>query len=1045
MNFFSVLLASEQVKKCYVSGIGNIGTAILTLLWVLLSFFAFPYTEAEAASIRPTREEICGMYEITQRGARGTRQGTMTIRLRGNNYEVSYGGKDLSNYRHKSFTYKPDTGRADIEYYEKAGGSRIRSWFFFSKNGNSITIKGTTLGFEITGKKIRSNTTGPGASTGTPQPKNPAPQKKTNPANQDANQQKNTATQSKGDTDNSDKSLSNKDNTNQQNGENDDYDDLPESDAAKAAAAVGTAVVGGLLGGAAGSAGGAAGSAGGGYGPGEDGYGTDEGDKESLPDNLAVADDGSIRITTPTGEELVYTRNEDGTYNIPTQTETGENLVDENGNTMEPGMVTTQEEILKGAQWYKDNEQAMLADRAAEDARQQAERDRLAAENAKWLEKERLVNSQLSRLSIELQEEERKLAAQQKQDDFVEKMRWEYGHGDESLSKDDLKKIMKKEQVNSDMEGGYHDQESATWEERTVTAQEVKFVADQSVNAYAALTHNQAFANIYSAATNYGGTMMDAAVNHKDMGKAFVKATVDTALDMAANKLEDHGWHVTGNAGAQVYKQVNDNLYNGRDAWEDADEAAYTGALTGAAGKGFNKLGEMSQGTVFGQEIGGAGLKPKLNTDAEIGSTGSKPGTNLGAETKGVRKTGIAERRTGQGQYKTNTPMSEAEARMQLNEDVQANRSMNEVRKLNKISQQMDAMEKASPQTYQSDPEYQKLSQQFEAQHKVVREDKVAIDRMNALQGETGTNLRKHYNQTDMAYEKKVLQYRNESIAQEYGLKPNQIGDTNVTSNKDSLKAAGGKASHDTDTSPYMKVNTGEGKNAKVDFTQVDGDHHLVRAIYKAEHGRYPQTAAEYDEALRLKQVRDFTNVSTRPSDTHETYRNPDAYVGSGKGDVNKVLHPDQYGTPDKGTGVFNEQTAIHKQGAPLERHRQQYAEAQKLREQLKTDTTLSASEKTEMGKKIADLEKQSASNHYESTRTTVKEADVINGINNENIKNGLGDGMSDDARYIGNLAKQVKEGKIDNATYKQIVTEKYGSEEAAQRIVAKGFRDTNK
>ena len=62
------------------------------------------------------------------------------------------------------------------------------------------------------------------------------------------------------------------------------------------------------------------------------------------------------------------------------------------------------------------------------------------------------------------------------------------------------------------------------------------------------------------------------------------------------------------------------------------------------------------------------------------------------------------------------------------------------------------------------------------------------------------------------------------------------------------------------------------------------------------------------------------------------------------------------------------------------------------------------------------------------------------------NIKNGLGDGMSEDARFIiGNLAKQVKEGKIDNATYKQIVTEKFGSEEAAQRIVARGFRDTNK
>ena len=857
-------------------------------------------------------------------------------------------------------------------------------------------------------------------------------------------------------------------------------DGLPESDAGKAAAAVGTAVVGALLGGAAGAASGAAGSAGGGYGPSEgsygqdeddygpdDGgygsyegsYGPDEGDKETLPDNLAVADDGSIRITSPTGEEMVYTRNEDGTYNIPTQTETGENLTwqDEDGNfhTVEPGTVT-KEDILEGAKWYKDHERELLADRAAEDARQQAERDRLAAENAKWLEKERLVNSQLSQTSIETQKELRKLEAQQAQDDFVEKMRWKYGNGDESLSKDDLKRIMKQEQLKSNMEGGYHDQEAAEWDDRIVTAQEVKFGADIAVMTYSTLSHNQAFANVYSAATNYGETMMDAAVNHKDMGKAVLKATIDTGLDLAANKLADHGWHVIGNAGAQVYKQVNDNLYNGRDAWEGTGTAAYYGSLTGLAGKGVNKLGEMSQGTVLGREIGGAGIKPKLNTDIEVGSSGSKPRTNLGVETggskpktnlgtetKGVRKTTIAERRLGKGQYKTE--MSEADVKMQINEDVQANRAMNEVRKLNKINQKMGAMEKANPKTYKNDSEYQKLSQEFDAQSRTVRENKLSVDRMNAIKGETGTELRQRYNRSDLEYENKVLQIRNESLAAEKGLDPSQIGDYNVTSNKVEKKLAGGSAGHDRDTSPYVKVNTETGKNSKVDFSQVDGDHHLARAVYKAEYGRYPQTAAEYDKALKLKEVRDFTNVSTAPGTTHEISHNPDAYVGSGKGEVGRVLHPEQYGTPEKGTGVFNEQTAIHKQGTPLERHQQQYAEAQKLREQLKTDTNLSAAEKTEIGKKISTLERQSASNHYESTRTTAKEYNVIKGINDVNIKNGLGDGMSDDARYIGNLAEQVKEGKIDNATYKQIVTEKYGSEEAAQRIVAKGFRDTNK
>ena len=862
-------------------------------------------------------------------------------------------------------------------------------------------------------------------------------------------------------------------------GEYDDQNGLPDSDAAKAAAAVGTALGGGLLGavgalggigGAAGGTGGAAGSVGGDYG----GYDLYDDNRATVPDNLSVAEDGSIHIITPTGETLVYTPNADGSYNVPTHTESGEALTwqDEDGNwhDAEPGTLS-QKEIVEGAQWYKDNEQAIIADRAEEDARQQAERERLAAENAAWLEEQREINNQKSWLSMELEKELQQKGSPEDNWDYIEKMREVYAHGDKSLSKDDIKKlikkdILKKNQIDLMMAGAYYEQEAAEWDDKLVTVQEIKFVADQSVNAYGMLTGNQAFANGYSALTNYTETMTDAVVFDKDKGKAFLKATVDTALDMTANKFESLGWGVTGNAFAGAYKQVNDNVYNGRDAWEGTDEAAVRSGIMGAVSKGMGKLKEKSQGTVFGQEIGGTGTKAKVNTDAGAGGTGSKPKAKVGAETGSTktraradvetgskpkaggtepRKTTIAERRSGQGQYKTN--MSEADTKMQISEDVQGTRAMNEVRKLNNINQKMKSIEQSNPKNYQNDADYQKLSQEFNSQARTVRENKIAQDRMNALQGKTGTELRQRYNQSDMAYENKVLQYRNESLAAEKGLKPEQIGDFHATSNKVEQKLAGGAASHDLDTSPNVKVLSAKPDDPikSVDFSQVDGDHHLARAIYKAEHGRYPQTAAEYDEALKLKELRDFTNVSTRPSDTHEISHNPDAYVGSGKGEVERVLNPQKYGTPEKGTGVLNEQTAIHKQGTPLERHQQQYAEAQKLREQLNTDKTLSATEKTEMGKKIADLERQSASNHYESTRTTAKEVKVIKGINDVNIKNGLGDGMSDDAKQIGNWANQVKEGKMTNAEYKQLVTEKFGSEEAAQKIVAEGFRTTNK
>jgi hypothetical protein len=90
-------------------------------------------------------------------------------------------------------------------------------------------------------------------------------------------------------------------------------------------------------------------------------------------------------------------------------------------------------------------------------------------------------------------------------------------------------------------------------------------------------------------------------------------------------------------------------------------------------------------------------------------------------------------------------------------------------------------------------------------------------------------------------------------------------------------------------------------------------------------------------------------------------------------------------------------------------------------------------------------LESQSASNHYESVRTTAKEFNIIKNINDVNIKNGLGDGLSKEAKQIGRWANQVAEGRLEVETYKQLVTKLCGSEENALKIVADGFRTTNK
>ena len=156
-------------------------------------------------------------------------------------------------------------------------------------------------------------------------------------------------------------------------------------------------------------------------------------------------------------------------------------------------------------------------------------------------------------------------------------------------------------------------------------------------------------------------------------------------------------------------------------------------------------------------------------------------------------------------------------------------------------------------------------------------------------------------------------------------------------------------------------------------------------------------------------------------------------------------MKPEIAGTPDRGTGYFNEQTALHKQGTPYDRAQNQYAKVQEMTNELKTNQNLTAAQKTELGKEIKEMRRQWASNDYEATRTTGKELKVTERINEVNMNNGLGDGISDDARRIGERAKQVQEGTMSNTKFKQFAEENYGSVKNAQKIVAKTFRDTNK
>ncbi|MBO5636099.1 MAG: hypothetical protein J5906_01045, partial [Acidaminococcaceae bacterium] len=210
------------------------------------------------------------MYTITAKSKLATGGGTMTIRLNGNNYTVSYGGQDFSGYRHRSFNYDPVTGRAMVVYYEPAktyydsagkeavtslNGGDESAELYFSGSGGNITLTGTDGFFKLTGRKIRSIAANPGAPAApaaqnqkkTDSAKSGAGQQnKSNFAKSNAGQQKKNGSQKSGAKQQKDagKKSDYNDRARQQEAEHDDRDDLPETDAGKAAAALGTGLGG---------------------------------------------------------------------------------------------------------------------------------------------------------------------------------------------------------------------------------------------------------------------------------------------------------------------------------------------------------------------------------------------------------------------------------------------------------------------------------------------------------------------------------------------------------------------------------------------------------------------------------------------------------------------------------------------------------------------------------------------------------------------------------------------------------------------------------
>ena len=199
---------------------------------------------------------------------------------------------------------------------------------------------------------------------------------------------------------------------------------------------------------------------------------------DTLPDNLYVDENGNMFLTTPEGETLRYTKNKDGTYDCPTESQSGARVNYNDGYDDNVRRITKEEDIKEASRVYKGEEQRRLEEQyAAAEARQKAWDEEEAKKDREWQAKVDKDNSELSQLSKEQEEIERRYWKDIREKEelerkgvFVDNVRKKYVNGDESVGKEGLMRAikygtLKRAQLENMMEGGYHGQEAAEWDD----------------------------------------------------------------------------------------------------------------------------------------------------------------------------------------------------------------------------------------------------------------------------------------------------------------------------------------------------------------------------------------------------------------------------------------------------------------------------------------------------------------------------------------------------------------------------------------------------
>ena len=140
-----------QTKKLSLPQTRLVGTVILTVLWVLLSLFAFPCTMAEGAV--PSREEIPGTYNAGTAAPNG-----VAVWFKGDT--LIFGGVSAGTYDPATGTaFRSDkSGHVRVQFTKDAKGKvSMRAEQFFRGNPKSkipnetVTYAGSKQGQEREG------------------------------------------------------------------------------------------------------------------------------------------------------------------------------------------------------------------------------------------------------------------------------------------------------------------------------------------------------------------------------------------------------------------------------------------------------------------------------------------------------------------------------------------------------------------------------------------------------------------------------------------------------------------------------------------------------------------------------------------------------------------------------------------------------------------------------------------------------------------------------------------------------------------------------